>query len=144
MVIDNLDISGAVRRPDKADAPLPVDPHGVLPSPITFQFFQVVARRKPQILYSNRCIQRRKHRPGALDQVTWEAFAIFSFHGIGSEFAFGTLDHTGMYHLGIHASRCDTICGTVLVITSMLRAAELDLTSKLVLMLRNLNQDSMS
>jgi len=93
MVVHNLDIGGAVRRPDKADAPLPVDPHGVLPGPIPFQFFQVVAGREPQILDNNRSIQRRKHRPRALDQVTREAFAVLAFNGVGGEFAFGALDH---------------------------------------------------
>jgi hypothetical protein len=63
MVVDNLDIGGAARCPDEADAPLPVDPHGVLPSPC------------------------------ALHQVTRKPFAILALHGTGSEFSLRTLGH---------------------------------------------------
>ena len=93
MVIDNLNIGGAALRPDKANAPLPVYPHRVLPCPVTFQFFQMVARWKPQVLHNNRCIKRREHRPSALHQVTGEAFAAFAFNGFGSEFVLGASDH---------------------------------------------------
>jgi hypothetical protein len=52
MLFNNLDIGGAVQRPDKADTLLPVHPHGMLPSSITFQFFQVESLN-PQYSYRN-------------------------------------------------------------------------------------------
>jgi hypothetical protein len=66
MVIDNLDIGRAVWRADKADAPLAIDTHGMLPSPITFQAFQMVAGWKAQTLHSTRSILRCEHRSRAL------------------------------------------------------------------------------
>ncbi len=93
MVIDNLNIGGAGGRPDKANAPLPVYPHRMLPSPTAFQFFQMVAGWEAQIFQDNRCIKRCEHRPGALHQVTGEAFAILALNGISGAFSPGTLDY---------------------------------------------------
>ena len=83
VVIDDLDIGGAIRRPVKADPPLIIDPHGMLPGPIPLQLFQVIPRWKSQILQGNRRIQRREHRPRSPDQITGKPLAELAFHGIG-------------------------------------------------------------
>jgi len=49
VVIRNFHIVGIALTPDKADAPLVVDADAVLPFPVAFQCFQVIARRRPQI-----------------------------------------------------------------------------------------------
>jgi hypothetical protein len=49
MVIDDLDHLGAAFPPDKADAPLIVDPDAVLPSAIAFERLKPVAGRRPEI-----------------------------------------------------------------------------------------------
>ena len=45
MIINNLDVSGFVIYPFKANAPLIVDANTVLPGPVAFELLQVVAWR---------------------------------------------------------------------------------------------------
>jgi len=49
VIIHDFYIVGIAITPDKADAPLGVDADAVLPFPIAFEYFQVIARRRPQI-----------------------------------------------------------------------------------------------
>jgi hypothetical protein len=48
VVVHDLDVVGAVRRPPEADPPLVVDPDAVLPVAVTPQRFEAVARRDAQ------------------------------------------------------------------------------------------------
>ena len=93
MVVYNLDIRRAVGRPAKADAPLSVDPHGMLSGSVTFQRFQIVAWREAQVgqLYGR--VQRGQHGGCALDQVGREAFAECSRDGPLCQLAFHALYH---------------------------------------------------
>jgi hypothetical protein len=50
MVVDDPDIAWSSVIPDKADAPLVVDPDTVLPEPVTFQGFEPISRRYAQVI----------------------------------------------------------------------------------------------
>jgi hypothetical protein len=56
MVIDDLDVPGFAVPPNKANAPLLVDPNAVLPLPVAAQGFQAIAGRRRQIVESLRRI----------------------------------------------------------------------------------------
>ena len=57
VVIDDLDIGGAIFRPNEAQAPLLIDPDTVLTFSIILQCFQVVARRNLKVIQSDRPFQ---------------------------------------------------------------------------------------
>jgi hypothetical protein len=49
MVVDNLDVFGDALTPDKANAPLVIDPDAVLAVAVTLEGFQSVTRRGTQV-----------------------------------------------------------------------------------------------
>ena len=57
MVINDLDVIRITAFPDKADAPLLVDPDAVLPFSVMMQCFQMIGRWNPQSLKNARCIE---------------------------------------------------------------------------------------
>ena len=57
VVIDDLDIGGAIFRPNETQAPLFIDPDTMLTFSIILQRFQVVARRYSQVVQTNRPFQ---------------------------------------------------------------------------------------
>jgi len=57
VVVDDLYVLGAGRRPVEADAPLVVDPDAVSTSPVTAKLLQPVTRRDPKII----------ERPGSVE-----------------------------------------------------------------------------
>jgi hypothetical protein len=58
MIINNLDLMWTVFAPNENQAPLPVDPDGVLAAAVASQDFQPVARRKTKILQTLGGVQR--------------------------------------------------------------------------------------
>lgn len=57
MVIDDLDLFGAVLAPNKADPPLIVDSDAVLTAAIASQGFESVPRRRAEVREPSRRIQ---------------------------------------------------------------------------------------
>ena len=49
MIVDYFDVLWAVCRPDKADAPLPIDADRMLAGAVAMEFFEMVARRETQV-----------------------------------------------------------------------------------------------
>jgi hypothetical protein len=64
VVINNLNPMGAVNRPDKADAPLIIDPDAVLTLPITAKSLQVIAGWHFQRIQQSRCMQLQQLSSG--------------------------------------------------------------------------------
>jgi hypothetical protein len=50
MVIDNLNVLGALIAPRKTDAVSIINPNAVLPIAIAVERFQAIARRNPQLI----------------------------------------------------------------------------------------------
>jgi hypothetical protein len=50
MIIYNFDFSRPLVGPLKANPPLGVDKHGILPRTVTLEFLEVAFRRKPKVL----------------------------------------------------------------------------------------------
>ena len=57
VIIHNLHVVGIAIAPDKTNAPLVIDADAVLAFPVTFQGFQMIAGRRPQIAKFGRDIQ---------------------------------------------------------------------------------------
>src|SRR6266851_7730209 len=57
VIVNNLNVEGIVIGPAEADTPLLVDPEAHLSGTVTFQHFEPVARRVPQIV----------HGPGSIE-----------------------------------------------------------------------------
>src|SRR5438270_5280799 len=57
VVLRYLDLVGVSIFPDKAHLVLPVDAYAVLPSPVSRELFEPVARRYPEVLQSLREIE---------------------------------------------------------------------------------------
>ena len=53
MVIDDFDLGGSIIRPAEGDAPLFVDPNGVIACQITLKWFEAISRRHGQVLQNN-------------------------------------------------------------------------------------------
>jgi hypothetical protein len=51
VIVNNLNVQGLVIGPAEADAPLLVDPDAHLSGTVTFQPFEPVARRVPQVIH---------------------------------------------------------------------------------------------
>lgn len=63
MIIHNFDIVHIAALPSKANSPLIIDTDAVLPLPVVFQRFQLIARRLPQILKGSGAMQVEKFAP---------------------------------------------------------------------------------
>ncbi len=57
MVVDDFNVERIPGAPAKTDSPLLVHADAVLPLPVTFELFQSVSRRDPQILKDGRGVQ---------------------------------------------------------------------------------------
>jgi len=78
VVIYDLDLRRALRRPDKAYAELIVDPDRVLPLAITRQRLKTVAWRRPQVPEITRGIEVAQFPARSLDQISRKAFRSFA------------------------------------------------------------------
>jgi hypothetical protein len=57
MIVNDFNIVGTIRRPDKTDAPLIIDPDRVLPGAVSPEQFEPVAGRTAQIVQPHGGIQ---------------------------------------------------------------------------------------
>src|SRR5258708_2185987 len=64
MIIDDLHVEGIAVFPAETDAVLVVDPHAVLPLPVSFQSFQAVGGRRCQITKFFRAIDLNQSSEG--------------------------------------------------------------------------------
>jgi hypothetical protein len=58
VVVDDFDIGGSFLSPDKTDAPLVIDPDGVLASMVARQRFEPVGRWRAQIVETARGMEQ--------------------------------------------------------------------------------------
>jgi hypothetical protein len=63
MIIHDFDIVRVAALPSKAYSPLIIDADAVLPLPVVFQGFQLIAGRLPQILKGSGAMQVEKFAP---------------------------------------------------------------------------------
>ena len=63
MVVNDLDLPGVARAPDKTDTPLVVYTQAIPSSPIAPQCFQSIAGWYPQVIKLNGGLNRQKRRP---------------------------------------------------------------------------------
>jgi hypothetical protein len=63
MIIHNFDIVHITTLPSKANSPLIIDTDAVLPLPVAFQRFKLIAGRLPQILECSGTMQIEKLAP---------------------------------------------------------------------------------
>jgi len=75
VIVRKFDIDGSFVCPDEADAELIVDADRMLPGPIAFQLFQMIARWHFQIAQRNRGIQITELAADNPDQVRRKAVA---------------------------------------------------------------------
>lgn len=102
MLVDDLNVRRALLRPDEADAPLIVDPDGMLPGTFAPQLLKVISGQKTQVLDNHGCVQRREHCPGSLDQIRGKTLAETVSERSGGELPLSAHDHRFMYHSVIH------------------------------------------
>ena len=57
MIVHHFDLLRVAVLPYEADPVLIVDPYAVLPTPISSESLEVVARKRPQIVESLRCVE---------------------------------------------------------------------------------------
>jgi hypothetical protein len=60
MIIHDLDVIGVIVLPDEAHAPLVVDAHAVLSSPLTCKGFEAIAGWSPEIIERPCVVQLQK------------------------------------------------------------------------------------
>ena len=90
MVVNYLHILGALRSPHKAHPPLTVDADTVLPFPISFQNFELIARRNAQVIKDRGPInlfQLAKRRTFDIDPATYtcalkEGLGVLAFEAL--------------------------------------------------------------
>ena len=78
MVVHDLDLRRAFRRPDKAHAELVVDPDRVLPLAIAPQRLETVAWRRPQVTKIGRGVEVAQFPARHLDQIGRTALRTFA------------------------------------------------------------------
>lgn len=93
----------------------------MLPRPVAAQLFEMVTRRKPQILELLSGIKCRKHGSYPFDQICRETFAKPVSHRIGGAFAFDADDHEVLYHDVIHPARALVVAVSRTVLVSASR-----------------------
>lgn len=69
MVVNNLDLLGVGAGPTEANAPLVIDPDGVLSTAISFERLQMVARRQLEERQFDGSIDQLRFDEGALPAV---------------------------------------------------------------------------
>lgn len=75
MVVDDLHIFGTGGGPSETDAPLVVDAYRMLPGAISFQRFEVVARRRPKVIQLGGIIDCSKAAFGTGNQIRRKSFS---------------------------------------------------------------------
>ena len=84
MVVHDLDLRRALRRPNKAHPELVVDPDRVLPLAIARQSLKTVAWRRPQVAEIARGIKVAQFSARHLDQIDRKALRTFAVaYGFG-------------------------------------------------------------
>ena len=83
MVVDDLDIVGAVDRPAEADAPLIIDPDAPLPLSVSLEFLQSIAGEPAQVGEVSRSLQGSEAPRGRLFDVSKPSRAMALKQGLG-------------------------------------------------------------
>jgi len=98
MMVHDLDLGRAFRRPSKAHPELVVDPDRVLPLAITRQGPETVARRRSQVGEVGGRVEVTQFSACHLDQIGREAFRALPIEdGFGDPVPEAP-DHAPMYH----------------------------------------------
>ena len=99
MVVHNLDLMRAVVAPDEDQAPLPVDPDGVLAGAVAAQGLQPVAGRDAQVVQPLRRIQHRQLATRGLGQVPRHAARQAALEDERGRFVAEAPDHADTYRV---------------------------------------------
>jgi hypothetical protein len=78
VIVHDLDVCGALGRPNKTDPELVVDPYRMLPFAITSQGFETIARRRIQVGQIGRGVEVPQLAARNLDQIGRKTLRLFA------------------------------------------------------------------
>src|SRR5205807_7404443 len=105
VVVHNLDLRRAVRRPNKAHPELVVDPDRVLSLAVARQRLETVAWRRPQVVEIVRGVEVTQLPARHLDQIGWKTLCTFAVeNGLGGLVPEAP-DHKELYQSMIQVSK---------------------------------------
>jgi hypothetical protein len=96
MAVCDFDIVSVSVAPGEADTPLPVDPDTVLSLSISFERFEVVVRRNPQVIQMDSGVQRPQLAHGDPLKVSRQATGTLAMKDSLRFFALERPDHSDL------------------------------------------------
>jgi hypothetical protein len=78
MVVAQFNVMAAAVPPDETDAPLVVDPDGMLPPPVSLEGFEVIARWHPEILQASHRVDQKQLPNRTLQDISTDPARRFS------------------------------------------------------------------
>lgn len=94
VVIDNFNFISIAFVPDKADAPLAIDPDGMLSLPVSLERFQMVRRRHAKVIETYCGVKLGKPTLSPLHKIGWKTFHPLSRTQRPNPFVFGRSYHS--------------------------------------------------